>query len=95
MSYGSESIDALSNKGYTKVIETWCDEDYQGSGGVLAYSDEKNSYALVTYIFGTCSGCDGWVDESYESVVKMLEDDIEVLSTTSEELAKQIFASKK
>lgn len=94
MSYEPESIDALSNKGYTKVIETWCDDDYQGIGGVLAYSSEKNSYAMVTYAYGSCSGCDGWIDESHETIVKMLEDDIDILLTDDEEEAKRMFASR-
>jgi hypothetical protein len=95
MAYESESIEALNNKGYTRVVEAWCDEDYQGSGGVLAYSGEKNRYAMVTYVFGTCGGCNAWADESDEKIVKMLEDDIEILLTDDEEEAKRLFASKK
>jgi hypothetical protein len=95
MSYGSESIDALNNKGYDQIIDKWCDEDYQGSGGVLAYSVEKGEYAMVTYTFGSCGGCDGWIDESYEKVVEMLEQDIEVLEATSLMRAKEIFNSRK
>lgn len=66
-----EANAAAIQAGYTVVCEDGSD-DYQGTGCLLL-----DPPATLHWDYGSCSGCDSYEDEPYESVVASMVENIE------------------
>ena len=47
---------------HVKILESFIEEDYQGSS--YAIYEYKHHYFYLSESFGSCSGCDEWIDRS-------------------------------
>lgn len=54
-----------------RQVFTWDEDDYQGS--VMAVYEFEDSYFYGHARYGSCSGCDAWIDASLRSQRKLLD----------------------
>lgn len=92
--WGKEGKAALASLGYT-VIDYQATDDYQGSCVILGKKISSSAvpaikqkfdndlYAVLSWTYGSCSGCDGFEGLPYKEVVAMLAKDTIVDLTKS------------
>lgn len=91
MRWESEAEEALSVHGFDVVVERAGIDDYQGWGVILASS--KQEFAVLSWSYGSCSGCDSYEDLPHEQVVEELAELIEKFA--SEDEARASFNNRK
>lgn len=90
MRWQSEAEQALKNKGYD-LVDSDGVSDYQGWGVLLGRCG--NSWAILNWSYGSCSGCDRYEGMNENDIVESLTDNIEEYS--SEEDARKAFNDNK
>jgi hypothetical protein len=56
---------------HVQCLASFCEEDYQGTSHALYTFADK--YFIIEETFGSCSGCDGWMDASSEDHQKIID----------------------
>lgn len=62
------------------------ESDYQGHADIFAKSTSwgDSRYLVYSWTYGSCSGCDGWEDQTRESIIREMLDTALFLSSKSE-----------
>jgi hypothetical protein len=63
---------------HVECLESFCEEDYRGSS--YALYEFAGKYFVLEECFGSCSGCDGWMDAStddHENTIHRIIDNIQ------------------
>lgn len=69
--YGHVEVMDVMFRG-ASVIATWVDEDSYRGDVAYAYEFADGTVAIVTDSFGSCSGCDSWVDATEDEARAMI-----------------------
>lgn len=85
-----EAEEALNRAGFI-VVERAGISDWQGWGCLLASCGEK--WAVCSWSYGSCPGCDSYIDMSDDELKAAFDNAIEVFH--SEEKARQVFNDRK
>ena len=86
-----EAEEALQRAGFTVIERAGINDDGEGWGCLLASSGKK--WAVCSWSYGSCSGCDPYMDMSDDEIKAAFDNEIEVFD--SEEKARQIFDDRK
>lgn len=68
--YGMGEVPRSIFDEHVKCLESFCEEDYQGSS--YALYEFAGRYFVIEENFGSCSGCDGWIDASTDDHEKTI-----------------------
>jgi hypothetical protein len=91
MRWESDAEAALLRAGYAVVDHDGVD-DWQGWGALLA-SDGSGKWAVLSWSYGSCSGCDSYEELSESELEAAFDSEIEFFDT--EEKARLTFSNRK
>jgi hypothetical protein len=86
-----DAKEALQRAGF-EVVGRDGKDDWQGWGVLLA-ADGKGKWAVLSWSYGSCSGCDSYMDMSDSERKAAFDSEIEIYDT--EEKARLIFSDRK